>query len=582
MLLQFLKQNKLFRFLASLKLAVVLLILLAAILAAATFYESIYDTKTAQHLVYHSTFFALFLTMLGVNLGASMVTRYPWRKALAGFVVTHIGIIVLLIGALVTMAFGVDGSMSLAEGEKGNKITIDEPVIYFGRELNKISEIPAEYRWKRPKPGGTTYRYQLDQQDGIAAVIDDYYHHAQGDPLYVPSPDGIPALQLRLSNTAVDQKLWLTTADGKVTMGLAQLELFRLPDLKAVEAFKKPAAKATRGTLQILIKDNPLVVDLDRLGSEPYQLELAGYSLRLLRYLPYAVVEGDKLISRSDEPINPAVEIELTSESGSQTWLLFAALPELNTRTKSKGEPAEARLIFSKPEQSQGRSFEVGITPKMELLYRIDGKICGSLTDAPVQTSWMNLRIEKLKFVAKAKRETEFREVFPKKGTEDKAPGPAIRVTIEGSKDPKPFWLQRGDIKRIRDAKGKEIIVGYGYKTVPLGFDITLKKFHMGYDPGTHVAASYNSDIVVDNVEHRVAMNEPFEKNGFRVYQSSYGETPDGQQFSVFSIGRDPGIWLKLLGSLMLVLGCILQFYFKPKKARADKSAEPNQEAPLD
>jgi len=69
--------RKIWKFLGSLKLAVVLLVMLAAILATATFYESLYDTKTAQHLVYSSPWFAVFLGLLFTNVFCSAASRYP-------------------------------------------------------------------------------------------------------------------------------------------------------------------------------------------------------------------------------------------------------------------------------------------------------------------------------------------------------------------------------------------------------------------------------------------------------------------------------------------------------------------------
>lgn len=581
-MLKALKKNPIFQFLASLKLAVVLLVALAVILAVATFYESVYDTKTAQYLVYRSPLFALFLTVLGINLTASALIRYPWKKAQTGFVVTHLGIIIILLGSLWTMFSGLDGTMALEEGESSRKVTIDQPVLYFGRDLEKITEIPAEYRWSRPSPGKTTYRYPLEDGSGLVAVIDDYYHHAQSEAIYVPDPQGLPAVQLRLYNPNVDQKLWLTPSDGKMPMGAAQLEFYRLPDATAVAAFQKPAELRGRGSLQVLIEDHPLVVNLDRLTNTPYPLDVKGAKLRLIRYLPHAVVEKGELVSRSDDPVNPAVEIELSNAEGSQTWLLFSALPELNTRIASSGQPLKAGLLYNRPEKPQDRTLELGLTPDGKLLYRLDGKRCGEFSDKPVETGWMNLKAERLSFIEKGRRELVFSEITPKKGKEDKAPGPAIRLTLEGSKNPEPIWLQRGDIRRLSDAQGKDIIIGYGYKTVPLDFDVTLKEFHIGFDPGTKTAASYESDVTIGDKDYKIAMNEPYEKDGLKIFQASFAETPDGKNISVFSVARDPGIGMKYVGSILLVIGIIIQFYFKPRKTRGpQKTEDSSEEAPV-
>jgi hypothetical protein len=579
--LKALKKNPIFRFLASLKLAVILLVSLAAILAVATFYESVYDTKTAQYLVYRSPLFALFLGVLGINLTASALIRYPWKKAQAGFVVTHVGIIIILIGSLVNMFSGIDGTMALEEGETSSRVTLDQPVLYFGRDLNTISEIPAEYRWNRPEPGKTSHRYKVEE--GLVAVIDDYYHHAEAETVYLPDQEGLPALQLRLHNANVDQSIWLTPTEGKIPMGAAQVEFYRLPDAAAVEAFQKPAESMGRGTLQVLINNQPLVVDLDRAGDTAYPLDFEGASLKLLSYLPHAVVEDGKLVSRSQDPVNPAVEVELSNAAGSQKWLLFSALPELNTRVHSEGEPLEVRLLYSRPEQPQEHTLEVGLTPEGKLLYRLDGKKSGELLDGqPIETGWMNLKAEKVTFLEKGRRDKLLREVFPKKGNEDKAPGPAIRLTLEGSGQSEPIWLQRGDIRRMPDADGKEVIIGYGYKTVPLDFSITLKEFRIGYDPGTQTPASYESDVTIGDKDYTIAMNEPYEKDGVKVFQASFGETPAGQSISVFAVAHDPGIGLKYFGSIMLVIGIIMQFYFKPRKTRGPVNEEESaQEAPL-
>lgn len=572
MLLKVLKKNKIFQFLASLKLAVILLVALAVILAVATFYESLYDTKTAQYLVYRSPLFAVFLGVLGVNLTCSALIRYPWKKSQTGFVITHLGIILILIGSLLTMFFGVDGSMALQEGEVGNKVTIDEPVIYFGRDLDKIKEIPAEYRWNRPEPGKSEHRYTLDDGSGLVAIIDDYYHHAKAETVYRSEDSGSPALQLRLHNDKVDQKVWLNAAEGRMSMGPASIEFFRLPDAEAVERFAQPADFEGRGTLQILVEGQPVVVDLDRVTEAPYPLDVGNASLRLIRYLPHAVVENDELISRSDEPHNPAVELVLSTPDSEQTWLLFALLPQLNTRVSSSGQELKSQILYLRQEKSQQRSLEIGLAPDGSLHYRVDGEKTGKLEPGvAIETGWMNLQAEVLEFVPRARRDKVFREVFPKKGKEDKAPGPAIRLTLEGAENPGPYWLERGDIRRLTDSKGQEVIVGYGYRAVPLNFDIELKDFRIGYDPGTKTAATYESDVTVEGQTHTIAMNEPLQRNGYTVFQASFSEGQGDTMISVFSIANDPGIELKYLGSIMLVLGIIIMFYFKPKKVRKAK-----------
>lgn len=547
----------------------ILLVSLAAILATATFYESLYDTKTAQYLVYRSPLFALFLTVLGVNLTCSAAIRYPWKKAQTGFVITHLGIIIILLGSLLTMYKGVDGSLALEEGETSARIMIDEPVLYFGRDLKTLKEIPAEYRWSPPKPGETEYRYSLEGDDTLVALIDDYYHHAKSESLYVPSEVGMPAVELRLSNENVDQKLWLTPALGQVDLGPATLSFTRLPDAKAIETFKAGVSKGSRGVVQLLLEDNPQVIDLDKLTpGRAFPLEFQGATIELVRYLPHATVENNQLVSKSPEPHNPAVEIVLRKGESSQKWLLFSLLPELNSRVGSSGEEFQTRLIYNREEKPAARTFELGLTADNVLLYRVDGKSAQEIQPGQrVPTGWMNLQAELVSYHPIAKKEKLVTEVFPKKGKEDKAPGPAIRLTLQGAGAFEPLWLERGEIRKVLDDQGKDVYIGYGYKTVALPFDLKLTDFRVGFDPGTQTAATYESDVMVEEQLHTIAMNEPLEKDGFKVFQASFSKSAGGKDISVFSVANDPGIGLKYLGSILLVLGIIIMFYFKPKNA---------------
>jgi cytochrome c biogenesis protein ResB len=59
-------------------------------------------------------------------------------------------------------------------------------------------------------------------------------------------------------------------------------------------------------------------------------------------------------------------------------------------------------------------------------------------------------------------------------------------------------------------------------------------------------------------------MNNPLKLNGFTFYQASFQENKQGQATtSILSVNRDPGRWMKYLGSLFIVLGTVVMFYFK-------------------
>jgi hypothetical protein len=101
--------------LGSLRLAVVLLGLFAACLAGATLIESRHGPRAAGELVYQTWWFALLLGLLAVNVVAAALKKYPWRRHQTGFLVTHAGLLLLLLGGVLTSLFGIEGQMVLVD-----------------------------------------------------------------------------------------------------------------------------------------------------------------------------------------------------------------------------------------------------------------------------------------------------------------------------------------------------------------------------------------------------------------------------------------------------------------------------------
>src|SRR5206468_12276186 len=94
------QRNPVFEFFASLKLAVVLLAVIIVAAIAGTLYESSFDAKVSRAYVYGAPWFNLWLVLLGANLACSALSRWPWRKHHLAFLITHLGLITLLIGSL--------------------------------------------------------------------------------------------------------------------------------------------------------------------------------------------------------------------------------------------------------------------------------------------------------------------------------------------------------------------------------------------------------------------------------------------------------------------------------------------------
>ena len=112
---------RIYRFLASLSFAVVLITLLAIVLGVGTFVESAYGTEAVKFGVWNTWWFTLLNALLAVSIFCAAAIRYPWKRHQTGFVITHIGLLVLLGGCLMSQRGGVDAQIPLLEGDRGGR-----------------------------------------------------------------------------------------------------------------------------------------------------------------------------------------------------------------------------------------------------------------------------------------------------------------------------------------------------------------------------------------------------------------------------------------------------------------------------
>ena len=226
-----------FKGLASLKLAVVVILLLAAALAVGTGLESLYDTATAQYYVYRSVSFHLILGLLGLNIFAVMVDRWPWKSAHGPFLMAHIGILMLLAGSWVTERFGLDATMRVSEGESVRVVESDTASLILS-EKDRVRRIAVPWL-----PPDVPFKPIHVQKQGVPydLTVDKWITHA--DPIYSFIPNELstlnakaseyvkrPALHLKVESglMKVTQDSWLWTGDSSfknISMGPAGVSI---------------------------------------------------------------------------------------------------------------------------------------------------------------------------------------------------------------------------------------------------------------------------------------------------------------------------------------------------------------------
>src|SRR5947208_446614 len=224
------QRSPIFEFLASLKLAVILLAVLIIASIAGTICESSFDAKVARAYVYGAPWFNLWLVLLGANLVVSALSRWPWRKHHVAFLITHLGIITLLTGSLVGRIFGIEGTMTLFRGDPpSNRLLIDEHQLRVHDSDGVLKGYRAEFLHRPPTPKHPRDLGKL--ASGARLSVIDYAEaiDAKLNPRPLDS-GGTAALHFTIKTAMMGQQLesWLLGDDaqnGNFAMGLANIEL---------------------------------------------------------------------------------------------------------------------------------------------------------------------------------------------------------------------------------------------------------------------------------------------------------------------------------------------------------------------
>jgi len=449
--------------LASIKLAVVIILSIAAISAWGTIVESQFnDARRAQETVFHSWYSYLAMFLLAVNLMAVMVDRLPWKKRHAPFLLAHVGILLLLAGSLLTRYWGIDGIMVVDIGKKSSRVrlpTYTDLAIYSGS-----SNVGSAVGFKK---------------------------------IYESSMD----------------------------------------------FFNNPPSE-----------ENPIKVEF--IGSE----------LLIDKYIPYA--RAELKTEKSDfESDHPALRFQMGNDRFQQTqWIASKGRPQETLRM------GKAQIILARKGSFKylgGNALVFEYDGDSEVLdYRIYSERLKKMTHSgkikageSIETGWMDLKLSILKYLPRSRERFHF---TPVKRDVPPVTTAALRFHFKGQ----TYWMaMNSSVKLFSDSQF--YYVSLGHRILNLDFSIRLKDFEVGRYQGTRRAATYASDVEVldgKTIEGpiNISMNEPLYYKDITFYQSSFSEDETGRAVSsVFSVNRDPGRWIKYIGSLMIVFGSILLFWRK-------------------
>lgn len=317
--------RRLLKFFASLRLAVIIIAALAVLISVGTFVEASYDAWTAKNLVYNSYWMYITLGMLVTSLVAVIVDRWPWQPRHASFIFAHVGIIIILFGALLTQLYGIDGTLRLPRsGEAVKEATLQETqlIVYRSRSGDNYEKVYSEDVNFIKNPI-TEEKPFLIKAKGLKFELLESINFGLAQMKVEASPDSQSgaAIRYQLSNANVSEVDWLVQRNlfekaekqiGPVLVSMGGL-WERIPAINEIRLFLDGnnqlnyslyGKDATKPSKQGLLKEGDAV-----------QTNWMGLELKALRYFPKAQQKYEvTALERPTPQTRPAVRVRYNNQ----------------------------------------------------------------------------------------------------------------------------------------------------------------------------------------------------------------------------------------------------------------------------
>ncbi len=559
----------LIRLCGSRALTVILMAVLALAMAAITVAEAVENTKKVPYWLYLHWSFTTLMILAGINLLCNALHRswWHWRK-LPG-IATHLGMLLILGGGLLTWRLALRGDVPISEGSRRDSFNVREPVLRAS--------------WKDPGGGDDAHEDLFPLTDHgrfqCRTVVDALTPFAPGRTVTLPNGTTVTLLERAPSSRLKRRLEELPPGEGLpgVVFSIGAPEPTRVALVAgertvlnrhgiSIMAYGHRAEGEDLAPLLRLAR--PEWIELSPIAGRPITIPIVmpedvgkefskgDYTVQVLEF------HRDFKVGRTpspDDPLrNPAVKLLVRGPSASASGTIYAF---------SRMEFHGSRLN----DGTQVRYHRLGGEKAVLVLSRANGgfEAYRGTGDGPFEFSpggQVTLGEGTAITVEFSCRSARGVEVVEPDGEGRGRPAVRVRVGPQGA----PVWLSaEGGEARSRDGLTTAVLID----TYPLGFELTLDKAVAKYWPGSIIPRAYYSFVTVDGpdtpepIAARIETNDPLLRNGFRLYQSMMS-----QRRSTFAVARDPGLPLVTLGFLVLSAGLlwlfISRFVVKPLRAR--------------
>ena len=577
--------RKVYRFLASLKLTLMVLATLAAILFFATWFSG-YDISVGalRRDLYGSWWFNVLLGLLMVNLIACTVIRKPWRFWQWGFLVTHSGVLTLMVGAGISFNWKLYGDMEIPEGGTAESFRVEGE-----RELVLTS---GDQERRHPLSMNPYVRSKVGKfvplPAGLGALrVDEYVPNVAFDRVYEPAPGGrfdVIELKTYFADQA-PERMFLRRGE----LGGNQLITFAYHGAEEALYRNLTEASGGSGTLVVTMGSETKSIDVGESLGKPVSVGGRAVTVREV-FRSLTIGQGGKSEENPALPDgNPAVVFDVEKDGRKDSFYAFTMLPDHSPMRRGGGMHHDEAPDFSAAYRFVPRMSRVWIFAFPEGLRHVITTTKGPTTSGPLPLGSkvrhpsmpVDFRIEVSRQISNAEL-----TVHPEEVRKGRPPNPALRISGTGPASASSEWLMFGESVALNLPTGA-VTVGFQPRIYSdLGLSVELVRFKNPPHEGTGRASKFESDLRLREtatgaeVTGTTGVNYPFSHKGWSFYQSAFNDRVRPVR-SILQVSFDPGKPVLYLGCIMVVSGTLFMLFLKPLLLRLVKAAKGTARAPF-
>jgi hypothetical protein len=598
--------NSIVHALASIRVAVALIVLFAIAVVGGLILEGRHGREYSQWYVFDTVWYVGLLGLLAGSVFSAAYVRFPWKLRQIGFVITHVGLLLLIGGAILSYFRRIEGRVELVEGQATSELLLTDRSQITARWADHPGERPYIFSFAHgPVDWKSGTSLDIGSVDGVSARVLNYYQQSESVQNWTPdqSRRAGPLIRLELEGpknahaAAPAQEPKPITAllvdqdyGAELFAGPIAIRLQRATSAAMLADFLHPTEKdlGKKGMLTAYYMDTVEHVPVDSQVGKAVQIGKTGAKVELVQYLSNGKLDRTgRFQPVGTEVKNPLVElkVELAGDEQIYRQVAFAKSPLLNF-DGIYPRPCPVKFTYEHPQFKPSAA--------IEFLQATDGKLYGrTLANGKSKTHGELTRQSRLpleggfvvtikEYMPHAKCDVSFKPSDIKSVPDPLRHTSAAKLEIEIGGTKKTLWLQRNSpefqIGTIDLPEGT-LRAQFTADRIPLGFELKLENFHHEKDREGHGTSRYCSTVAIADcdgnagLKQLVTAHEPLCYSGYRIFQSSYADAGHGEEASILRVYCDPGRPFKYLGNCTICAGIAVMFAMR----RLAASSRPNR-----